>query len=72
LLLFGGVFYYIGIVNKKRIESVICRDTSEKGQFGDENGGWKYLGISSAGVWRLAREGKKVVEKRGVGCIDLG
>jgi hypothetical protein len=30
----------------------------------------KYLGISTPGVWRLAQEGKKVVEKRGIGYID--
>ena len=25
-----------------------------------------YIGISTAGVWKLAREGKTVVEKRGI------
>jgi hypothetical protein len=30
----------------------------------------KYLGISTPGVWRLAQEGKKAVEKRGIGYID--
>jgi hypothetical protein len=27
----------------------------------------EYFGISTAGVWRLSRDGKKAVEKRGIG-----